>query len=358
VSIDAHLHLWNTERLRYEWLQRPENAAINRTFGFEDFRSLAVAAGVDRAVLVQADDSAADTEAMFEVAAAHPEIAGVVAWVPLDRPDEAAARLDQLQKRPGFAGIRTLIHDQPDPDWLLRPAVGEGLALLERRGIPFDVISVLPRHLSHVPVLSERYPALRMVLDHLSHPPLGGADTSEWRALITAAARNPLVFAKVSGLYPADPSWTAADLRDVVEFAVGLRAGRPGVHLGPVRPGLLPAARGRRRTGRVRPRHLRLPRRPPGRAPVAPPGGPEPGDDAVHPGRLRGSRAGADPDAGRSAQAQASGIVGVTVEVKNHVWGEHATEFLATGTAVRRLAEEHRLPETTPKPTFTLGLDA
>jgi len=56
--------------------------------------------------------------------------------------------------------------------------------------------------------------------------------------------------------------------------------------------------------------------------------------------------------------AQSSGIVGVTVEVKNHVWGAHATEFLATGTAVRRLAEEHRLPETTPKPTFTLGLDS
>ena len=58
-----------------------------------------------------------------------------------------------------------------------------------------------------------------------------------------------------------------------------------------------------------------------------------------------------------AAAAQASGIVGVTVEVKNHVWGEHATEFLATGTAVRRLGEEHRLPETSPKPTFTLGLD-
>ena len=57
-----------------------------------------------------------------------------------------------------------------------------------------------------------------------------------------------------------------------------------------------------------------------------------------------------------AAQAQASGIVGVSV-VKNHVWGEHATEFLATGTAIRRLAEEHRLPETSPKPTFTLGLD-
>ncbi len=58
-----------------------------------------------------------------------------------------------------------------------------------------------------------------------------------------------------------------------------------------------------------------------------------------------------------AAAARSSGIVGVSVEVKNHVWGEHATEFLATGTAVRRLAEEHKLPDTSPKPTFTLGLD-
>jgi uncharacterized protein YbjQ (UPF0145 family) len=58
-----------------------------------------------------------------------------------------------------------------------------------------------------------------------------------------------------------------------------------------------------------------------------------------------------------ATQAGASGIVGVTVEVKNHVWGEHATEFLATGTTIRRLSAEHRLPDTTPKPTFTLGLD-
>lgn len=227
MVIDAHLHLWNTGRLRYEWLQRPENTALNRTFGFADFRARAVAAGVDRAVLVQADDSTADTEAMLEIAAAHPEIAGVVGWVPLDRPAEAAARLDELAARPAFSGIRALIHDQPDPDWLLRPDVGEGLALLEQRDIPFDVIAVLPRHLRHVPVLSERYPGLRMVLDHLAHPPLGdsgpgGSAMGEWRALITAAARNPRVFAKVSGLYPPGSDWTADDIREVAEFAFGL----------------------------------------------------------------------------------------------------------------------------------------
>jgi hypothetical protein len=45
------------------------------------------------------------------------------------------------------------------------------------------------------------------------------------------------------------------------------------------------------------------------------------------------------------------------VSVSNHVWGAHATEFLATGTAMRRLSAEHRLPDTSPRPTFTLGLD-
>jgi L-fuconolactonase len=84
------------------------------------------------------------------------------------------------------------------------------------------VIAVLPRHLAHVPVLSERYPALRMVLDHLAHPPLDGTDTGEWRTLIAAAASNPLVCAKVSGLYPPRPHWTADDLAEVAEFATGL----------------------------------------------------------------------------------------------------------------------------------------
>jgi L-fuconolactonase len=91
VVIDAHLHLWDVARHRYEWLQRPENSAIRRTFGFADFAARAAAAGVDKAVLVQADDDSADTEAVFDIAREHEQIAGVVGWVPLDRPGEAMA---------------------------------------------------------------------------------------------------------------------------------------------------------------------------------------------------------------------------------------------------------------------------
>jgi L-fuconolactonase len=216
VVIDAHLHLWDPSRHRYEWLLRPGNEPIRRVFILDDVLPAAAAAGVDRAVLVQADDHAADTEAMFEVATSRDEIAGVVAWVPLDRPAEADRMLDDLARRPKFAGVRNLIHDQPDPDWLLRPDVGKGLALLEKRGIPFDVVGVLPRHLQHVPVLSDRYPRLRMVLDHLAHPPLHGTDWEPWRSLFTRAAENPLVCAKISGLYPGD----GLNLRPVIEFAL------------------------------------------------------------------------------------------------------------------------------------------
>ena len=59
-----------------------------------------------------------------------------------------------------------------------------------------------------------------------------------------------------------------------------------------------------------------------------------------------------------AAQAGAWGVVGVNVAVNNHVWGEQATELPATGTAIRRLGAEHRLPEASPKPTFILGLDS
>ncbi len=61
---------------------------------------------------------------------------------------------------------------------------------------------------------------------------------------------------------------------------------------------------------------------------------------------------------GEAADAGANGIVGVNLVVNNYVWGMHATEFLATGTAIRRLSPEHKLPGTTPRPTFTLGLDS
>ena len=52
-------------------------------------------------------------------------------------------------------------------------------------------------------------------------------------------------------------------------------------------------------------------------------------------------------------QAQAGGVVGVQIHESNHVWGHHAMEFLAIGTAVDRYRERGAVP----RPRLVLTLD-
>ncbi|MEU6414280.1 amidohydrolase family protein [Microbispora sp. NPDC046933] len=221
--IDAHQHFWNLETGSYPWLT-PEAGPIFRTFEPEELIPQLAEAGVDHTVLVQAMDSYADTDAMLAQADAYDFVAAVVGWVPLERPDEAAQALERYRRHPKFAGVRHLIHDDPDPDWLLRDAVIEGLGVLAEAGLPFDVVAVLPRHLEHVPVLAERIPGLRMVIDHLAKPPIKDKGWEPWAGLLARAAECPQVYAKVSGLNTAaDPeSWTAGDLRPYVDHAMEL----------------------------------------------------------------------------------------------------------------------------------------
>jgi L-fuconolactonase len=222
--IDAHQHCWDPGTVDYDWLGA-ELAPINTAMGFPELRPQLDAAGVDATVLVQSADSRADTDYMFRVAAAEPRVAAIVGWVPLDQPDVVDDHLDELSARPGFVGVRSLIHNQPDPDWLLRPGVQVGLRSLAGRGMTFDVVAVLPRHLEHVPVLAARHPELRIVVDHLAKPPFDrDLETfRRWRGLLIEAARNPLVHAKVSGLYPTngEPSaWSVEELRPPFEVAL------------------------------------------------------------------------------------------------------------------------------------------
>jgi L-fuconolactonase len=220
--IDSHQHVWDPTRARYDWLTA-ELAPINRPIGFDELRPELRQAGIDATVLVQSADNDDDTDLMLRTAEIHPEIAAIVAYVPLARPDIAAERLTVLRRNPRVVGIRNLIHDIPDPDWLLRPDVDEGLGVLEDAGVTFDLVSVLPRHLEHVPTLSERHPRLKIVIDHLSKPPIGLNDTEPWWSLIGRAADNPLVHAKVSGLYSAtadSAAWTVDTVRPFVARAI------------------------------------------------------------------------------------------------------------------------------------------
>lgn len=220
--IDAHQHVWDPTRGDYGWLDQ-EPASINRAIELDELLPELREAGVDRVVQVQSADHTDDTELMRASAAAHGEVAAIVAYAPLDRPDEAARFAESWRDDSLIVGVRNLIHNIPDPDWLLRPEVDEGLGVLEREGLTFDLVAVLPRHLELVPIISERHPALRIVIDHLGKPPIGGDSREEWSGLIAAAAENPNVFGKVSGLYSStgDPAaWTTEQIAPFFDHAV------------------------------------------------------------------------------------------------------------------------------------------
>jgi L-fuconolactonase len=220
--IDAHQHYWQTARFAYAWA-RQGLPALDRDFLPQELEPQLAAAGVSGTVLVQVLHTEDETRWMLDLAARHPSIAGVVGWVDLTRPPEAIhASLDVLSADPHFVGIRHLVHDEPDDDWLARDDVVRGLGVLEERDVPFDLL-LRPQHLRHVPSLSERLPRLRMIIDHLAKPYIREHRLEPWTAEIVAAAENPNVWCKVSGMVTeADHErWTADDLAPYVEVVLG-----------------------------------------------------------------------------------------------------------------------------------------
>jgi L-fuconolactonase len=221
IVVDAHQHFWDPGRATYPWLASsfPE---LDRKFDFDDLAPKLRASGIDATVLVQSEDHDADNELSIDMASNHPEIVGVVGWAPLDDPIALDARITRLRESRKLVGIRVLINNRPDPDWIIRRDVLVGLAMLQRQGLTFDVVSGHARHLEHVALIAEKHPELRLVIDHLAKPPIG-CDLNAWSQQIKRAAAYPNVFAKVSGLYPAKGNrcpWTVDDLRPAFEIAL------------------------------------------------------------------------------------------------------------------------------------------
>lgn len=222
VIIDTHLHSWNLDRVAYPWLV-PAFGPIARTFEPPELAPQLAPAGVAYTVLVQSDNSYADTEYMFEMAAAYPWIIGVAGWVPLLYPDVAGRAIERFQRNPLFRGMRHLIHNEADPKWLLQDRVIEGLKLLAGAGLTFDVVATLPEHMACIPVLSEKVPNLKMVIDHLGQPPIPSGRLGRWGDDLKAAAENPNVYGKISGLGTTSGNWDgwmAADIQPYVEYAI------------------------------------------------------------------------------------------------------------------------------------------
>jgi len=220
VRIDAHQHFWRYDPREYEWIGEGMEA-LQSDFLPKDLRPLLRQAGFDGCVAVQARQSLEETRFLLELADEHDFVRGVVGWVDLQS-GEAAAQLDEFRGRPKLVGVRHVVQSEPDDRFLLRESFGRGLALLEERGLAYDLL-LYPRHLKPAAELVARFPGLRFVLDHAAKPEVAKREITQWAEDLEALAALPNVHCKLSGLVTeADwKTWTADDIRPYLDVTLG-----------------------------------------------------------------------------------------------------------------------------------------
>jgi L-fuconolactonase len=215
MRIDAHHHLWTLARGDYGWLT-PDLAPIYRDFSLPDLAPHLAAAGIEGTILVQAAPTEAETMYLLDIAENAEVVRGVVGWTDFDAAD-GEARIDALAARQFLVGLRPMVQDIPDDDWLLRPELAPLLAAMAQNGLVFDAL-VKPRHLPRLLRLVDSHPDLQFVLDHCGKPELATGETATWQRDIALLAEHSNVVCKLSGLATeAAADWQVADLRQAVD---------------------------------------------------------------------------------------------------------------------------------------------
>ncbi|MFL9966677.1 amidohydrolase family protein [Paraburkholderia sediminicola] len=216
MKIDAHQHFWQRSRGDYGWLT-PELGPLWRDFLPADLAPLASAACIERTIVVQAAPTLAETRYLLALAARESSIGGVVGWVPMLVP-EAPALIAELARDPKFKGVRPMLQDLPDDNWIANPALAPAVEALLAHDLAFDAL-IFTRHVDGLETFAARFPQLRIVVDHGAKPPVrdGHAGWRTWADGITRLARLPNTHCKLSGLASeAAPGWTEETLRPYV----------------------------------------------------------------------------------------------------------------------------------------------
>jgi L-fuconolactonase len=219
MRIDCHQHFWKASRGDYHWMS-PAVPALCRDYLPADLQPLLKKNKIDKTIVVQAAQTKAETDFLLDLAAQHDFIAGVIGWLDMDSPD-FPRELDLYSKKPKFLGIRPMLQDLPDDNWILRPRVIEALKWIADRDMPFEFLTYT-RHLPHVLTVLEKIPGLRAVVDHVSKPEIKNRKLDPWRSLMARVAEHPNLHCKLSGMITeADfKTWTPDDLRPYVEHVL------------------------------------------------------------------------------------------------------------------------------------------
>jgi L-fuconolactonase len=222
VIVDSHHHFWDPELAAYPWMTGPYEQ-LKRPFRPADLAPLLDAAGVAMTIVVQARQDLAETQSLLRMAAQYKWLSGVVGWVDLTDPD-LASTLAELRNGPGgsaLVGVRHLVHDEPDAQWLTRSEVLGGLEVVAGAGLVYDLL-VRPRELPAATEVARRLPGLRLVIDHMAKPAISEGEFEPWANRLQTIAALPNVRCKISGLVTEAnwDSWSRNDLERYVGMVV------------------------------------------------------------------------------------------------------------------------------------------
>lgn len=203
LRVDAHLHFWRYAASEYPWIAA-SMAVLARDRLPDDVALALWAAGIQAALAVQARPLEAENDWLLGLARQHSWIAGVVGWVDLERPAQAA--IERWCGDGLLRGLRPMLQDDPDPESILSsPVFGEQVARVQAAGRVLEIL-LRGRQLL-APSLAgfcARHGHAPLVLDHIGKPAMGlhavADDFRRWADVLRELARMPHVAVKVSGL--------------------------------------------------------------------------------------------------------------------------------------------------------------
>jgi L-fuconolactonase len=197
MIIDAHHHLWKFNEADYAWMDK-SMSILKKDYLPADLEKQLGGTDVVGTVVVQARKNLDETRWLLEMAGLYPFIKGVVGWFDLCS-ENLQAQLNEFTDDPRLVGARHVIHDEPDDDFMLRPAFIKGMEKLVRYSLSYDLL-LFPKHLQRAFELVSLFPDQRFVLDHLSKPFIKAGILDPWREEIAALASQPNVWCKISGM--------------------------------------------------------------------------------------------------------------------------------------------------------------
>ncbi len=219
MIIDAHQHFWKLDRGDYEW-PTPDLEILYKDYLPEHLLSILKKNKIDKTILVQTTPTIEETKFLLDLYNQYDFIAGVVGWIDLDSKGFATSYY-QFKKNSGFVGIRPMLQNLKNDNWILRPQVKENIQLLVEDNFPIDLL-IYPRHLPYVLELLQQFPSLRAVINHAAKPNICEKQWEGWAEYLKSVSAYENVFCKLSGLVTEanHMSWRIDDFREYIQYAI------------------------------------------------------------------------------------------------------------------------------------------